>query len=222
MANHLNSSSNNDIPSVWNSLERSKIIVGLLTPIAIFLFTWQTNKNINESNKIEDNNKRVFQQRQDIYNKIGPLLNDIYSYYMYVGQWKQLSPIEIIEHKREIDKIIFTNIPYFDTASKFIKSYTTFMEAAFRTNQGWGKDAFLRTNWELHRSAFDTNLIKWNNTWNSGFTGEDNRIELKAQYFSLLRQVSSELNLEIKGDNIETIIELKKIDTTKNNLPPIP
>lgn len=210
---------NTKTKSVWNSLEITKIFVGLLTPIAIFLFTWQTNKNINESNKIEDNNKRVFQQRQDIYNKIGPLLNDIYSYYMYVGQWKQLSPIDIIKNKRELDKIIYTNIPYFDTASSFLESYNSFMNAAFSTYQGWGKDALLRTNSRLHYAAIDTSLIRWQSEWNSMFTEQDNRTEIKAFYFALLRHVSAELNLEVKGHNIESVIKLKTIDTLNSGIP---
>lgn len=202
-------------PKVWNSLERTKIFVGLLTPIAILAITLMINSSINENNQKAEHDKRIYQQRQVIYDKIGPLLNDIYSYYMFVGQWKQLSPQDIINHKRELDKTIYTNIPYFDTASVFLKRYNAFIDETFETGQGWGKDAALRTDMELHRSAIDTSIVKWKEKWNDYFINNGNRESIKRTYFALLRQVSTELDLKIKGADIDKTIELEKIDTTK-------
>jgi hypothetical protein len=202
-------------PKVWNSLERTKIFVGLLTPIAILMITLSINKSINENNLKVEHDKRIYQQRQEIYSKIGPLLNDIYSYNMYVGLWKQLSPQDIINHKRELDKIIYTNIPYFDTASVFLNCYNDFMKETFKTGRGWGKDAALRTDMILHKRAIDKTFVKWIDKWNENFTNEDNRENVKRTYFALLRQVSTELDLKIKGTDIDKTIDLKTIDTIK-------
>lgn len=196
-------------PEVWNSLERAKIFVGLLTPIVIVIITLSINYNINESNKNEEHNKRIFQERQNIYTKIGPLLNDIYCYIMFVGHWKQLSPFDIIERKRELDKTIYISTPYFDSASVFLKYYNNFIDAAFKAGQGWGKDAMLRSNSKLHETAIDTAVLKWNQKWDSFFTGEDNREQVRDSYFALLRQVSTELDLEVKGEHIDKTIEIK-------------
>ena len=202
-------------PKIWNSLERTKIFVGLLTPLMILAITLIINYNINERNKRDEHNKRIFAKRQDIYDKVGPLLNDIYSYFLYVGQWKQLSPDDIINHKRELDKIIYTNIPYFDTASVFVKSYNEFMVQTFATGQGWGKNASLRTEMNLHKIAIDTSKFKWQEKWDDNFTEEDNRENIKNSYFAFLRKVSTELDLEVKGQDIDKTIEIKPIDSLK-------
>lgn len=202
-------------PKIWNSLERTKIFVGLLTPLMILAITLIINSNINDRNKRDEHNRRIFAKRQDIYDKVGPLLNDIYSYFLYVGKWKQLSPDDIISHKRELDKTIYTNIPYFDTASVFIKYYNGFMDETFATGQGWGKDAALRTEMDLHKVAIDTTKFNWQKRWNDSFTEEDNRENIKKTYFALLRQVSSELDLEVKGQDIDKTIEVRPIDTLK-------
>src|ERR1700754_3371787 len=87
--------------SVWNSLEISKLLVSLLTPIAIVWFTAQSDKNFRNSDHLQENEKRVFEYRQKVYDSVSYALNDFLCYELYIGNWKELSPAEIIGKKRK-------------------------------------------------------------------------------------------------------------------------
>jgi hypothetical protein len=53
-------------------------------------------------------NQKVIEKRIDVYDKLAPMLNDLYCYFYYVGNWKELTPIRIIETKRKLDKTFYT------------------------------------------------------------------------------------------------------------------
>jgi len=51
---------------------------------------------------------RVAEKRVDLYDQIGLKANRIFSYIWYVGAWKETSPREILELKRELDTTMHT------------------------------------------------------------------------------------------------------------------
>jgi hypothetical protein len=121
--------------SAWNSLEIAKLLVGALTPIAIFVFTYWTNQSqtletealttqrqAEESKRQSDDkaqaqaNERfaqVVKYRAELWSSISPQMNDLYCYFLYVGHWKDLDPTEILKTKRSLDKLVYSNSPFF-------------------------------------------------------------------------------------------------------------
>jgi hypothetical protein len=152
-------------PSPWNSLEISKLIVGALTPIAIGFFTVQTNKALvqetevrarerhteetqrQQRERVESEERERFAQvvryRAELWRTISPQMNDLYCYFLYVGHWKQLAPNDILGKKRELDKQVYSNSPFFSPT--FLAKYNAFMNEAFQTGNGWGLDATLKS-----------------------------------------------------------------------------
>lgn len=181
--------------NVWNSLELTKILVGLLTPIAIFIFTKQTNERLDLSNKIQDNNKRVFENRQKFYDQVGTTLNDFYCYHLYVGHWKDLSPIDIVKKKRTVDQLVYTYSPFFD--KEFKLAYDAYMTAIFQPYAKMGGDAKIRSESIIHKDYFKSDSAIWKDKWTENFTEEDNRKEVFDTYFALLQEIGQELNLKV-------------------------
>ncbi len=181
--------------SKWNSLEVTKILVSILTPVAIVWFSVEASKqsSILESERnrlnllasqMEIHRKYVADQRSDLWRHVSGPLNDIYAYFLYVGHWKELSERDIISAKRKLDKIIYSNRPFF--SDEFFNSYIYFTKQTFEPYGGWGKDARLRTK-NLRDSDAGVDDAR--------FTGEDNGNAIHSAYFELLKVVGSELNL---------------------------
>ena len=96
-------------------------------------------------------NQKLVEKRIEVWDKIGPLLNDIYCYCLRVGTWKAHTPPAIVGKKREADKLTHLSRPYF--SDSFFSEYQAFMETCFQLFQGHGVDAKIRTeSWE-HQNA---------------------------------------------------------------------
>jgi len=78
-------------------------------------------------------------------------MNNIFTYYMFIGKWKELSPEDIINDKRDVDETIHTYEPFF--SKSFVTVYDQLEDQLFKPFRGWGKDAALRTE-VTHRQEF--------------------------------------------------------------------
>ena len=88
--------------------------------------------------------ERLIEVRIELFNKAAIELNDIFCYLSYVGDWRELTPSEIVGRKRALDKLIFGNVPFF--SSGLVAAYEHFMAVAFVTPQGRGTSARIRAN----------------------------------------------------------------------------
>lgn len=140
--------------SVWNSLEVAKLIVGIATPLMLFLLGQQIASAererqqaaaLNERSRAEAaaQFERVTSKRVELWDQLGPKLNDIYAYLLYVGHWKELTAKEIIQRKREADKLVYAYRPFF--SDDFFEAYKRFMNSSFQTYNKMGSDAQPRT-----------------------------------------------------------------------------
>ena len=185
----MSNSGNKESP--WNSLEIAKLLIAALIPISIFLV----------GHNLERSSARS-QQAIKIYNEVGPKLNSLLAYYTYVGKWKEMSPLQVIKLKRDLDAAMHTNRPML--SENLFKEYNKFMNTLFHTYQEWGKDAKLNTGWIKRKPAFEvSNKGKtWSSEWNERFSGEDfspTRMKnARSTYAALMARFADELDL--KGD----------------------
>lgn len=187
---------------LWNSLEVAKIGVGILTPLAIFFFTYQTNKlqtreaegraeQIRQETEERERFVQVTKQRIELWSAISPLMNDLYCYFLYVGHWKELAPEQVVSTKRKLDKLIYSNSPFF--SSEFLAKYNAFMSATFKTGNAWNVDAQLKSppirdkdrgkEWMFARTE-------------AGYI--ENTSEIYNTYFDWLTYAGKEMDLEVK------------------------
>ncbi len=195
-------------PSPWTSLEVTKLIASLLLPVVLLFISHQytvaAERAATERADLEkrqalqraDEEKRqalvrereakVIEKRVHLWDELGPRINAIYSYYMFVGDWKALHSKDIIRIKRELDTLVYSYRPFF--SDKFFAAYSEFTTAAFHAFGGWGKDAQLRTTPD-HRYEPPSQVIN--------FTDEDNRSEVHQTYYAVLNAAAIDLGLLI-------------------------
>jgi len=208
--------SEKDIKPIWNSLEITKIVVGTLTPVAILIFSYYTNLSLKEIEQEraslirEEANARaesletearqytklmqVTKYRAELWPKISPLMNDLYCYFLYVGHWKDMTPQDIIRKKRELDKIVYSNSPFF--SSGFLKKYNDFMNAGFQTGNGWQLDAKLKSPPIREKDIGNERMF-------ASFDGRyiENTDRIYSTYFDWLEFSAEEMDLKVERPN---------------------
>jgi hypothetical protein len=135
----------------------------------------------------------VAQWRFDHYEQAAGLLNDMYVYFLYVGKWKEYTPEDIVERKRDVDKILYSSGPVF--SDNLIARYNDLIAEMFQPFQGWGQDARLRTTVQHRKQAAVEGHLTWNSAWNANFTGEDNIGRIRVAYTALTKQLAIDLDL---------------------------
>jgi hypothetical protein len=192
-------------PSVWNSLEICKLSATILTPLTVLAvggLIWSTQQTAvqrweqakaEQRQMIESEGKereRVRDLRLSIYKEVAPLIDAILGYHFYVGRWKERSPADIIEKKRQLDTLMYSHIALFSPA--FFDLYREFMRKSFRTAGNHFGESRIRSQAQCRqpRKGEDSG------PWLSYFTHEDTRRELCFAYAKLLGQLSQELLLQ--------------------------
>ena len=190
-----------DEQSQWNSIEVAKIgleltkIVLLIFLIPVFGFLisrefrahdYRIARQASEP-RDQDATREAAAREQQAYRRvlweqIGPKLNKIYSYFLYVGDWKDTNRGQVIALKRDLDATIYTNKAFF--SNQFLDNYLNFSKATFNTFTGWGQDARLRT---VPIRKQDLGFPA------SYFTCEDNGKSIFLSYWKLQDSASNEL-----------------------------
>jgi hypothetical protein len=128
---------------VWNSLEIVKLLVAGLVPLTVVgLGVWVT-KLTNRLESAQWINQKLVEKRIKLVDDLALDLNDLYCYFLFIGVWKALSPVDVIDRKRRLDRIVYVNRPFLgETCST---TYDAFIKLLFKTFRDPGQDAGLRT-----------------------------------------------------------------------------
>ena len=127
------------ITPIWNSLEIVKITIAATTPILVAFLLFYFNRVFKRYERAQWTNQKITEKRIEIYDTVAPKLNDLFCFFCFIGNWKEISPKRIIELKRWLDKKIYIYSPLF--SQKFLVKYNDFTKQCFSTFSGWGKDA---------------------------------------------------------------------------------
>ncbi|MBC7919739.1 MAG: hypothetical protein H7Z75_01475 [Ferruginibacter sp.] len=188
--------------STWTSLEITKLVIGGLTPlILLFLGIW-VNRIIKRIEAAQWANQKLIEKRIAIYDELAPLVNDLYCYYLCVGNYKELTPAQIVDIKRKLDKKVYIYAALF--SSEFIDSYNEFIHLCFQTYVGAGHNAKLRTAIK-HPTGGDRTKVSsfpWQEEWNHIFSnGEDccPLTQTRISYENLMSRFSNELGVGLES-----------------------
>ena len=176
---------------IWNSL---KIVIILIAALAPFIIAIQALrfKRIKKSLINEhQTNQRLVEKRIEIYEQIGPKLNDILCFYSYNGNWNELSPIAIMKLKKELDKEININTPLF--SDDLSEKYNSFMQVCFVSFSGWEHEEKIKSLYTLRQD----NNPDWNDDWIPYFDTNNvvDGIQVKERYDELMACFKKELSL---------------------------
>jgi hypothetical protein len=172
---------------LWNSLEISKLVTSGVGALVVAIMAWQLQS-------VSENSKRLAGKQAELYDKIGPKLNELYSYYFYVGRWKEQNPDGILATKRALDEVVYSNRLYF--SQTFFDQYNVLMGLYFQTGTGWGKDAKLNTSRVVRDRAPNVTDVAFKDR----FTEKDNRDQICIAYNTLLAYVAKDLGIGSKAN----------------------
>lgn len=125
------------------TLEILKLAAQALTPLVVGYLGWKVSKRLKDIEQHQWGNRKLTEKRIQIYEKISPLLNRLFCYFMYVGDWQSHSPKAIIATKRELDHEIHVNKYLLE--SDVFEAYQKFVGALFELYNGAGEDAKIKT-----------------------------------------------------------------------------
>ncbi len=181
--------------SIWNSLEIIKLIIAILTPIIIAIIAYRFNRILKKMEKQQWTNQKIIEKRIQIFDLVVPELNDLFCFYCYIGNWKELTPLDIINKKRQLDKNIYIYSSLFSEG--LTNKYNELIGLCFETFTGWGKDAKIKSLYE-NRKKFGK---KWENGWEKHFNTKNvTNIELiKDKYYDLMIFLKNDLDIYQSG-----------------------
>jgi hypothetical protein len=173
--------------STWSGLEKAKLAVSILTPVLVLVLGIVINNSVKTA-------ERSTGLRSEIYKQVGGDLNDIYSYLAFVGDWKNLTPDDVIARKRAVDKTMYTYKPFF--SKELFATYELFMDEAFKTYGEPGTDAQIRSHIVTEDGDRRKHAKKpWDTAWEGRFTKERNKDAQRKAYDRFLEQLARDLKL---------------------------
>lgn len=126
-----------------SSIEIANILISLATPVTMAVIGYVLDRRLKSIDDAQWQNRKIIEKRLDLYDEIAPDLNMVFCFCRFVGSWKEISPKQMLETKRKLDRHV--NIYRHLLSEDFFKSYETFIKMTFRTYTGHGKDALIRS-----------------------------------------------------------------------------
>jgi hypothetical protein len=183
--------------SHWNSLEIAKLIVGILTPIFLFVLGYMVTRAARGVEQAQWASRKLIETRLELYEDMAPLLNDILVFFLLVGRFQEITPPEVIERKRKVDRIYHTHASLF--SADFQKLYRSFITTCFDERGGGpGTPAPIRAwmpaqKWERKR--------KWQDDWDDGWFVEireevSSQEQVQAAYDALMNAFAIDVGVK--------------------------
>ena len=130
------------LATVWTSLEIVKLVVSVLTPIAVVILGIFVARATARIEQAQWASQKVVEHRLRIFDVVAPKLNRLLCFYTFVGRWKEITPVDVLSLKRELDEDLYVNRLLF--APYFFEMYLDFMGLLFRTYAAADRDALIR------------------------------------------------------------------------------
>lgn len=174
--------------TVWNSLEVAKLTISVLTPLSVLALGWFVNHRLKRLDHAQWANQKLIEKRLALYDRIAPLLNRLLCFHGWIGNWKDITPAQAIEAKRQLD--LEVNIYRHLLDEDFYGEYQRYIALLFVTYNEPGHDARLRalvTGPDGDR-ARDARYV-WDEAWMDSFAPQEaaaGKAAVQAQYLAVM------------------------------------
>jgi hypothetical protein len=188
--------------TVWNSLEIAKLLAGFLTPIAVGMVGWFISRQLKLLDQAQWTNQKLIEKKLILYDQIAPELNKLLCFFGWIGNWKEVSPQDVLDTKRKLDQLVHIYRPIL--GDDFFRQYDNFSDVLFETYNMRGEDAKIRS--EIN--SIDGDRIKdgnyrWLHEWENRFSNQDQiseKREIYTAYENLMKAFSSSLGIVNKNE----------------------
>ena len=186
------------IEAPWNTLEIAKLAVGVLTPLSVALLAWFLNRRLKRLDLIQWSNQKLIEKRIAVYDSVAPQLNLLLCFFTWVGYWKEISPLNAIQAKRNLDKAF--NIYRHLFEADVYEAYQSYIHMLFETFIGPGHDARLRTKIKGDDgNRQNDGSYEWKAEWNDHFSNRGaipSKNEIRIAYGALMSALTRALGVQ--------------------------
>jgi hypothetical protein len=178
-------------------IESVKIAVGVTTPILVAIIGFQLNRTMQKLASAQWANQKVIEKKIAVFDNLAPMLNDLYCYLAWVGNWKEMKPDEVVQKKRQLDKQFYIYSALF--SPELVKAYNDFIHCCFETYTGAGHDARIKTHINLGNADRRKYASPWDGAWDALFSKSiSSTDEVRSKYNKLMNTFSLELGLGLR------------------------
>lgn len=183
-----------DNPNVIGMLS---LFVNITLPVVLVFIGWRINKSIKELEHSHWANQKIIEKRLQLFDQIAPRLNDLYCFYLFIGRWKEISPMDLVQIKRELDRLVYTYRAILGV--ELTETYRNFMDkVAFHVYNKAGENA--RIIGEIENRLGDRRIhaaYDWQDEWQQVFYADRtfDRDIFVAEFFKLMQVFQSSLGL---------------------------
>jgi hypothetical protein len=182
-------------------IQIATLAVDTLVPITVVVVGLVISRHLTTLESNLALSRTLMERRSKAFDDLGPILNHIFCYATYVGRWRELTPPELRQKKREADALFASMLPLW--SSEVVQDYRAFMDSCFLTFQGVGKEALLRANIVRHKQSHGSG---WKTEWDSFFAPTHNkRADVQAKYAALLTAIGSDLGARTNASRIASL-----------------
>lgn len=175
----------------WNSLEVTKLVVGVLTPVVIAWIGLRIQRMMKRFEHAQWRSQKLIEKRLKTYEVLGSDFNDLLCYFTYVGKWRDVDPDALIKKKRDIDREVYLAAPLF--SGEFFEACMAFQSICFSTYNGWGLDARLRTKFERRKASRPHD---WRPEWEPLYCDEASALaDVRAAYDRVMRAFATDIGV---------------------------
>ncbi|TYA78396.1 hypothetical protein [Seonamhaeicola marinus] len=172
---------------IWNSLERAKFIMSVITALISLFLTIGLFYYGNKYEKTKWTNQTLTTKKLELYESMMPKFNAILCYMNDYGTFKEHSPKEIIDFKRSLNLTYYTNRDFF--SPDFKKEYLNFIDNLCFENYSGKWDSQIKKDFSYSKAGYEkmNHENPWDNSWNEMFTNETvNKKEIENSYYRLM------------------------------------
>jgi hypothetical protein len=157
-----------------------KAAAGAALPIVVVIIGFHIDRRQKAIEAKTENQRDIISRRFLKYDEISLLCNDIYCFTALIGQYKSISPYEIIEKKHKLEYLVFASLPVW--GDKFCEAVNDFIKACFVDKRGAQMTAVSLSDGNRQK-AERTNL--WDDEMSRIFLTENERTQYLKTHFDI-------------------------------------
>lgn len=176
-----------------------RLLISAITPLVVVIIAFMVNKRIKKFEHSQWRNQKLISKKLAVYEELIPKINDILCYFTYIGTWKKFTPEDIINLKRDTDKIAYVYAPLFE--KNFLKEYNIFIDNCFRTYSGWGNDANLKTDIVKRKESNNDWVTSWDDLFVDKKDITDPKV-IQKSYITFVKFFAQEIKMGMNSESI--------------------
>ena len=170
-------------------------IIEMVVMVFILIFLIYLILRLSNLFRKQDNERtiseKILETRIIIYDRIAARLYDITCFFLYTGNWVEISPVDILRLKREIDRDTNIYSPFF--TEELGNKMREFQQGCFISATGWEHDVKIKSLYDLR----EKHNRDWEEEWIHYFDTNNvvEAVKLKEKYEDLINTFKNYLML---------------------------